>query len=169
MKKYFANLFRIVLFVLYISYFLITLFVNIGQLELKLKPLDRLHITHVECIENGTICLGTYPEEHVIQKIRPKTVVTLLNPKFPFSKELARAEKRHLSTLGIEVITMPLPKVDPKSEAYQNLLALLQKSDLKRPVYIHAYLFDRRLKKLEHRLIMEYKTAKGTVGNRGSQ
>ncbi len=160
MKAFLATLLRTLLFVVYISYFIITLFVNFGYLEQSLKPLSALHLSRVVCFNNNRVCLGSYPEDPIIKKIRPKTVVTLLNPKIPFSRELVKAEMKRLTPQGIKVISIPIPLFKSDSNNYDNIMALIHNPDIKTPIYIHAYLFDRRLKQIEHRLIMEDKSAK---------
>jgi hypothetical protein len=126
-------------------------------MELWFKPLDRLDLTHIECFQGGSICLGTYPEDRAIEKVHPKTIVTLLNPKLPFSRELVEAEKERFPSQGIKVISIPISWFDAKPQDYNNLLSLLTNPDVQHPIYIHAFLFDHRLEELKHRLIMKDK------------
>lgn len=159
MKKLLFRLLRIGLFIIFIGYFIIAIFVNTGRLELWLKPLDRFDLTRIECVKGGSVCLGTYPEERAIEEVHPKTIVTLLNPKLPFSKELVQAEKTRFVPQGIKVISIPISWYNAKAQEYDNLLALLANPEIRRPVYIHAYLFDHRLEALKHRLVVKDKAS----------
>jgi hypothetical protein len=165
MKRFLGRLLRTVLFLIFIAYFVIAVFVNTGRLELMLDPLDRLDLTRVECLQGGTVCLGTYPEKKTLRTIHPKTVVTLLNPKLPFSRELVEAEKKTFARQGVKVISIPISWFDDDPLEYNNLISLVRSPDIPRPIYVHTYLFDHRLKKLKHRLIMEDKSTERAIGD----
>ena len=157
MKRLFSLLLRAGLFLVFIGYFIVAVIVNTGRLELWIHPLERFHLDRVECLRNGTICLGTYPDEKTLRRLQPATVVSLLNPRLPFSRELVEAERERCRKLGIRFVSIPVSLFSQDSGAYDNLLSLLQTPGVKKPLYIHTYLFDRRLESLKHRIVVKDK------------
>jgi len=160
MKRLFPLILRIGLFTVFISYFIIAVIVNSSRIELSLHPLDYLHLSKIECIDNGSICLGTYPDEKILRRLKPATVVSVMNSRIPFSRELLDAERKLCKKLDITFISIPIPFFSNNPNIYDNLLSLLRTSDSKTPIYINAYLFDHRLETLKHRIIVKDKTVK---------
>ncbi len=157
MKRLLALLLRVGLFLVFISYFIVAVFVNTSRLELWIHPLERFHLERTECLDNGKICLGTYPDETMLKRLKPATVVSLLNPRLPFSRELVEAERERCRKLGIRFLSIPVSFFSKDPGAYANLLSLLQTPSVKKPIYIHTYLFDHRLKTLKHRIVVKHK------------
>ncbi len=164
--KFISKLIRFLLFLSFLSYFFVAILVNMARLELYIQPLRILHLEKVECNKNRTICIGSYPDKKLLETYHPKTVISLLNPKLPFFRELIAREKEYCKTLGIDFVSIPISFFSNKTDTYNDLKDLLNTSGVKKPIYIHAYLLDHRLELLEHRVIMKNKAIKGSKGDR---
>jgi len=163
MKRILMFLLKSVIIFLFFSYFIVSFLVNSDRILLWTNPFGRLHLEHVTCLRSKTICLGSYPSKKLLVRLQPKTVVSLLNPKLPVSREITKREKAICKKLGIDFISLPIPFFDDTPKNYENLLALLNSPETRHPVYVHAFLFDHRLETIQHRLIVQHKTTKGAI------
>ena len=154
MKKLGALLLRISLFSVFISYFVVAIIVNSDRIENRLDPLTRLGLREVRCLRHNTLCLGTYANEKDLGKYHIRTVISILNPIFPFSREIVQAQKETCRKMNIDFVSIPISFFSDDENIYKNLLRFLHYSK-NRPVYINGYLFDHRLEELERRIIMQ--------------
>ncbi len=158
--KLLSKIFRFLLFISFMSYFIVAILVNMARIELHTHPLRLLNLEKVECNRDNTICIGSYPDKKLLQTYHPKTVISILNPKIPFFRELTSREKEYCKELGIDFISIPISFFTNQTDTYYDLKDLLNTKGIKKPIYLHGYLLDHRLKTIEHRVIMKSKTIK---------
>jgi len=169
MKHLGIRLIRYTLFLVFISYFIVALIVNSDRIENLLRPLERMGMSQVVCSRDESVCLGTYAHEEELRARHVKTVVSILNPLFPFSRELVSAQKNVCRRMKIDFVSIPVSYFPNRSEkGYGNLQRFLRSTDAY-PVYINGYLFDHRLESLKHRIIVKDKSLERTEGRAEAQ
>jgi len=131
LKNFRFWLVRIVMLLVFLSYYILMAAVNIGWIEAYLNPLKPFKgSVHVV---SGTVFVGPYPDEMELERLRNlgvKSVVSVLDPEYPFVRELAQSEKEKCRQMGMVYINIP----DAHLFDIMNLLKSHEET-----IYFHGY------------------------------
>ena len=150
--KWFAQLrfylLRFVVFMLFFSFYLIMVVVNVDRIEDMFDPLAAWKGSVQEV--NSGLYIGAYPNAQELGGLQKrygiKRVISLLDPRFPVSRELVAYEKRNCQKYGIEFVSLAQRDFKRYSNMVPIITEILDQKEL--PTYIHHYFINRRIKQL---------------------
>ncbi|WP_456431419.1 hypothetical protein [Nitratifractor sp.] len=129
---------RTVLFVFFSFYYILIIVTSSAYFSEKIGLMRLFGGAHFERV-TPTIYVGTYPEGEIWEKIKQnkiRRIVSILNPIYPFSKELVAKERKLCKEKGIAFIDLPGVRIDDPA-LFSEFLALVSEEEM--PTYIHAY------------------------------
>jgi len=139
------KIFKFILVSSFFSYYLVAFALNYPAIDSKIKPLKLLDKEYLVELNSG-VYLSTYPTYNDLKSLKSKynikRVVTLLNPNFPISRELVKAEKDNCKKLGIEFISPPI-NLDSN---IMNLNIIKDFTLSKDNILINSYYYDKKMK-----------------------
>jgi len=134
---------RLLLLLIYLSYFIVAFAVNMDRIEnnfdifkpIKQKP---IHIT-------SFVYSGAFQNEKnlllLVKKYNIKRVISLIDPRLPGYKELNYYEKNFCEKYNIEFINIPLSNLNKSKSKIDMIIYLINSK--KTPTYINGYFDDR--------------------------
>lgn len=146
-------LLRFVIFMLFFSFYLIMIAVNIDRIEDIFDPLSPWKGA-VEKVESG-LYIGAYPNAQELQRLQKdygvQRVISLLDPNFPVSRELLTYEKRNCKKYGIIFVSLSQHDLSDHRNMATVITEIL--AHKKVPTYIHYYFINRDIKQLSAALL----------------
>jgi len=143
---------RLLLFLIFSSYLIVMVLVNLQRFEEWIAPLERLGWAHKVCDSSHHLCLGSYAHKRELLDNRITLLISLLDPSLPLSRELVTAQKKLSKELGIRFVSLPMDSPLEDSESFKKLQNLIRQHPKDR-IYINAYFYDERMKKLAKLLL----------------
>jgi len=146
----FKKLFIFFIFLLFCSYYIIAIAVNFPWINGHIQPLTLFNAKKFTIV-NKQIALSTYPTFNDLKNYKQmgyKEIVTILDPLFPMSRELVKAEKKNCQKLGLKFMVLPID-FHTKSAMDYVLVRNMILNENKKTV-INAYFFDKRIRILRN-------------------
>ncbi len=147
MKK----IFKFLLITLLFSYYFVAIALNFPWINAHLDPLTLLGKQKIVTVKQH-VYLGTYPDAKRLKILKSKygieQVVVLLDPNFPLSRGLVRAEKKICRQAHIDFVIVPISYFSSNVMDYVIIKSIVEESD--KPTYINAYTFDKRMRILKN-------------------
>ena len=145
MKK----IFKLFLIGTFFSYYIIAIALNYPWIDSKIKPLEFFYNTKIKEVKRG-IYFGLYPDykdlKYYKDSLNINQVVTILNPNFPFSRELVKAEEQNCKKLGLDFIIIP---IESDSKSPMDFIIIQNFVQNQKHTLINSYYFDKRMDMLE--------------------
>jgi len=143
---------RILLFLIFSSYLIIMVLVNIQRVEEWIDPLNKLGLAKTVCQPYPPVCLGSYAHRQTLQELQITLLISVLDPTLPFNRELVNAQRRLSRLLGITFISLPIDNPSERSENLRKLQKIIH-TNSREQIYINAYFYDERMRTLERILL----------------
>jgi len=144
------RLFKFLLITTFFSYYFVAIALNFPWINEHLNPLAFTGERTLVQVSSETY-LGNYPTVTNLEDYKKtkgiRRVITLMDPEFPISRELIKAEKKYCKTLGIEHIVIPIALFSKNPMDYMIIRDFLDEE--KKKTLIHTYFYDDRLVMLE--------------------
>lgn len=134
---------RIILFVLFLSYYIVAIASNFSSIYNNIDFI-RYFNSNAQKI-NAITYTGSAPTIKDIIKLKKvyhiKRIISLLDPRFPISKELSKSEKQICKKNGIEFIQIPY--AGSRKDSYKSMIIADIMQKYPKQTYIHGYSDDR--------------------------
>ena len=150
-------LLRFVVFMLFFSFYLIMVLVNVDRIEDMFDPLSAWK-GEVQEVNSG-LYIGAYPNAQELRRLQKrygiKRVISLLDPRFPVSRKLVAYEKDNCKKYGIEFVSL----AQRDFARYSNMVPIITEilDHKKVPTYIHHYFINRFVERLSGALLDDEK------------
>ena len=141
---------------IFLSYYIIAIAVNIDRIEKFIDPIDTLRLKKVESVYH--LYFGTFAHKEDLEQLKITKVISILNPSIPFSKELINYQRDICKELHIDFMNI---SVTAFNHSTTTILSIINDDANKdQVIYINGYFFSQKLERLKRSIVMQHKPLK---------